>query len=412
MSSQEQLSCNLCDFQAKTLRGLSNHKKRTHGETRIFVCELCSTAFNKHSNYHRHVASCMKNGGKRPSNNTEPNTINTNNINTSTTNTSNTSNTSTNANNSGQVMNGDVININIMCQKESDFEHLIPITSEAIRKATHTIFKNKPVKTVSDMACSLFDTCFKKSLITTDASRGTVVWKDGDDGNKKIKDPKAKILADKTIEAGRDVACKQSRALCEKFRSLDPTSIDYQYDQDSINDRNRLVIQHMRGDKSYRCNLASALSKLPGTANTYTVAGPTKLIDNKQSILTDFTELLGEWTQQNTPFIFYSSPNVVGARIKEVFALEVNEDKKVIYVVDNSKNLCPLTARQFGRVFYWCAYNTLNLFQFDEILNLLLTKPENNLTFVENERNIMLWLANKDPTDYFVTELFSGFFLE
>ncbi len=405
-------ACDICSFTSESSKGLHVHRKKIHGITQYYNCPTCIKIFTKKSHYDRHVIFCASSNANANANITN-NTTNSNNTTTSITNNTSTSTTNNMTNSNNQVMNGDVININIVCQKESDFEKLIPITSEAIRKATNTIFKHKSVKTVSDMAVNLFDTCFKTSLITSDASRGTVVWKDGDDGNKKIKDPKAKILTDKTIEAGRDVACKYSKDLSEKFSTLDPKSLDYEYDQISINARYLLAAMHAKGDKSYKTRLSSSLSKLPAANTKYAVPGPTKLIDDKQSILSTFRVLLADWIKQNLTIIFYNSHISIGQRLKEEFALEVDEEKQVVYVVDDSSSLCPLTAKQFGKLFYWCSYNTMELLNYDERIALRLDMPQTNIEEVlKNERDVLLWQARKDPTEHFITELFSGFFLE
>jgi hypothetical protein len=91
---------------------------------------------------------------------------------------------------------------NTLIASRQQIESLVPISSDSLTKMLQSTFdkalQSKVVIETLESLCDKWVTNeLKDSLISTDVSRGIVHWKDGDQNNKAIKDPKCLLLSEK-----------------------------------------------------------------------------------------------------------------------------------------------------------------------------------------------------------------------
>ena len=114
-----------------------------------------------------------------------------------------------------------------------NFEKLIPITEKSLKENFKQVFDEARMNkhyltTEKDIGFKLTTGPLKESLICTDASRGIVHWKDGDNDNKHIKDPLCLSLSNKmfnVIANNYDVVDDYRNFLHEKQDSFNINTI-------------------------------------------------------------------------------------------------------------------------------------------------------------------------------------------
>ena len=87
-----------------------------------------------------------------------------------------------------------------------NFDKLIPITEKSLKENFKQVFDQARINkhylsNEKDIGVKLTTGPLKESFICTDASRGIVHWKDGDNDNKHIKDPQFLSLSNKMLNA-------------------------------------------------------------------------------------------------------------------------------------------------------------------------------------------------------------------
>jgi hypothetical protein len=95
---------------------------------------------------------------------------------------------------------------NTLLNSRLQVDSLVPVTSQYLNNMVTSSLKkaqlsNKYFQTFDELCESWVDTDLKESLLITDHSRGVAHWKDGDQNNKTIKDPKCTMLAEKLVNS-------------------------------------------------------------------------------------------------------------------------------------------------------------------------------------------------------------------
>ena len=391
--------CSTCSFVTKTSKGLNIHCNKAHGENKNLICPHCYISFTKKYNLERHISTCTEKATPTPS---EPAVAPPKGrITNSNTNICNTTN------------NTQQVNFNFFCNDTGYIEKLVPITNDLLRKASQSIFQNQSITSPKQMAQSLYETCLKPCVISTDSSRGTVEWHDGDDKNKKIKDKKAKILTNKTLAATKNVVLEAAHKIKEQIGNLNAKSITYGDDFDRLLDRQRYAVTHLKGNPGWKDEFSLTLSKEPPCDLKYATQVPTKVIDDKVMSLGDFKDLLKQWIKQNMHLLFFNRPRDIGTKLKSDLGIQTDEEKEVIFAIDDSGNPCPLSLVNINKLFYESSREEIEYMSTFDNLRLMLTRPASNVEEVfENERNFYIYLLRQDTAKYFATELFKGFFTE
>jgi hypothetical protein len=95
---------------------------------------------------------------------------------------------------------------NTLIATRESIDSLIPITNESLNHMVHSTFKSALddhliFTNVDDIARYWVERKLKDSIVVTDQSRGIAHWKDGDQNNKHIRDPKCDALSNKLQQA-------------------------------------------------------------------------------------------------------------------------------------------------------------------------------------------------------------------
>jgi hypothetical protein len=217
--TDEIYTCVICTENYGSLRALKIHVSKKHNSNidkqekdkcKQSFCEHCGKVFNRKYNLDRHIErdACSKQPSimskieekieekiqtkidKQP-----PQQItyitNNNNI------------TNNNINNYGSRTYTNTQNNYLT---NSNFDNLVPITNRRLQEGFQSVINemkqtNQLIKSEKDLGFKLTSGPLKDSLVCTDASRGIVHWKDGDNDNQHIKDSGCVMLSDKMFNA-------------------------------------------------------------------------------------------------------------------------------------------------------------------------------------------------------------------
>jgi hypothetical protein len=205
--TDESYNCVICGENFASLRALKIHVGKKHKqENQMFSCSHCGKVFNKKYNLNRHLEkdSCSKQPSimneidkkiqeqiKKQPPAQQITYITNNNI------------TNNNVNNYGTR---NYTNTQNNYLTNNDFDNLVPITNRRLQESFQTVFNemkqtNQMLKSEKDLGFKLTSGPLKDSLVCTDASRGIVHWKDGDNDNQHVKDSGCIMLSDKMFNA-------------------------------------------------------------------------------------------------------------------------------------------------------------------------------------------------------------------
>lgn len=210
MSDEIQV-CKICSSVFPSLLSLKIHigKKHKSNNSRFLCCE-CDREFTRQYHLDRHVETCKKAKDRKIETKIteivqeqiikqQPQQI------TYITNTNNNI-TNNNGNNINNYGTRNYTNTQNNYLTNNDFDNLVPITNRRLQESFQSVFNemkqtNQMLKSEKDLGFKLTSGPLKDSLVCTDASRGIVHWKDGDNDNQHVKDSGCIMLSDKMFNA-------------------------------------------------------------------------------------------------------------------------------------------------------------------------------------------------------------------
>jgi hypothetical protein len=327
--------CEICEHTFSSQRGLKSHITRSHNnEISSTICGKCNRDFSTRSNRYKHEKKCgvnnvedtvkelvkevkmMKEKQSQPQiiNNITHNNITHNNV--------------SNYNGNTYTQN----NTNILT---SGLDNLKPITRQIIIDQMKQMFieatqEKKLFLTPKDLGEKMSNNVFKGSLLTTDLSRGTIHWKDGDDNNKPIKDPQCAILSSKMYHALID---KKDEVIAPYSDYIDMLTNNINQDTgfERSNDlqKSRHLLDSLSEEDTMKI-VGKALSKAP----IIPCIKQTFKLEKFQKILKDF--------YRGKPYIFmFQDSHGVGTSIKKALEaygdFSANLDELTLKDDDNKK---------------------------------------------------------------------------
>jgi hypothetical protein len=223
--SSLQFNCSYCESSFLSNKALNIHITKMHQQNKVNQCSICGNNFAKTYTYKRHMITCNAKNQVMTQRIEEVSKIKTEllvkevecqyqkqisdllqqHIETVKV----TAKAPTTINNITNINN--VYNNNRSYTQQNNFlsdnfEKLVPITEKSLKENFKQVFDearlNKQyLSSEKDIGIKLTTGPLKESLICTDASRGIVHWKDGDNDNKHIKDPLCLSLSNKMFNA-------------------------------------------------------------------------------------------------------------------------------------------------------------------------------------------------------------------
>ena len=328
--------CTICEHCYSSQRGLRNHVTKTHGNNgSITICSKCNKQFSSRNNREKHELKCSGNVHvvdtvkelvkevkmMKEQQTQQPHII------------QNITNNITNNNGNTYTQN----NTNILT---SNLDNLKPITRQIIIDQMKQMFieatqEKKLFLTPKDLGEKMSNNVFKGSLLTTDLSRGTIHWKDGDNNNKPIKDPQCAILSSKMYHALID---KKDEVIAPYSDYIDMLTnninLDTGFERANDLQKSRHLLESLSEEDTMKI-VGKALSKAP----IVPCIKQTYKLEKFQKMLKD--------SYREKPYIFmFQDSNGVGSSIKKVLEaygdFSINEDEIVLIDDDKKKMKIPM----------------------------------------------------------------------
>ncbi len=378
--------CDICKISYGSQRGLKSHMTRSHNETNPSnVCGKCNRQLSSRNNREKHEKKCnalvteetvkviVEKAIKEQQLQVQPQQI----INHITNITNNNNGDTNHYNNNGTYTQTN----NILT---SSLDNLKPITNRGIVEQMKQMFaevtqERKLLLTSKDLGEKISSNVFRGSLMTTDASRGVMHWKDGDDNNKPIKDLSCAILSTKMYNALLDKKDEVTASYVEYIDSL-TNNIDENTGEERCLDfhNSRKLISSLDNEDTMK-HIGKFISKTP-------------VIPKLKQIykLEKFLNVLKEFFYEKPYAFMFQDSNGVGVSIKK--ALEtygnftINEDE--INLVDDDKKKIKIQKFSFFEIIKECFNSIPN--------NIFIFYEHHHLDFPKNFETIKIYVESKD----------------
>jgi len=405
-------NCNLCNQRSfATERALKIHNSRSHNQKANLKCTICGKVFAREIHLEKHYknTSCnasliqqiqiqaTQQANQQVQTVTEAVQLVMKHIGPTT------------INNINNITNNNVYNNNRSYTQQNNFlsdnfEKLVPITEKSLKENFKQVFnearlKNHYFTSEKDIGFKLTTGPLKESLICTDASRGIVHWKDGDNDNKHVKDPQCLSLSNKmfnVIANNLDVVDDYKNFLNEKQDSFNINTT--QEEALSCCDSSVILNQLTKSDTSDTTitKIAKAMSKSVPSDLTFV---------KKEYKLEKLCSLIEKIVYENPHEVLLQSASGIASWFLKTlgtygFTKNKNSDN-LVTIIDDEGKILPLSKKD---VFNILRHAFEKIERYDIIAKVSLTSYYN--TFVDkvesfedaqvNFKNFDLWIKEEN----------------